>query len=231
MSKKQLKNYKQNKSPGPDNIFNEFIINGGESLYLTLAIFYNTCLDKCLFPDDLKLSNIIPLYKKSKRCMCNNYRPVKLLSIIGKLFERIIANRLQPFLENEFLNKGQAGFRPKFSTVEQIIFTLEEINKTLDQGNDVIECFLDISKAFDRIWQKGMMYKRYHHIGIRGRMFLLLNNYFNDRFSRVRINEEYSYIFIKDIWVPQGSVLEVFLMFLNDLLNEIKCRKSCFVDE
>ena len=67
-------------------------------------------------PDDLKLSNIIPLFKKGKRNSCNNYRPVKLLSTIGKIFERI--NAIQPFLENKFLNDGQAGFRPKFSTVE-----------------------------------------------------------------------------------------------------------------
>ena len=89
------------------------------------------CLSNHIFPDELKLSNIIPLFKKGLRNQSNNYRPVKLLSDIGKLFERIIANRLQPFLESSFLNSGQAGFRPKFSTVEQIIFTLEEINKTL----------------------------------------------------------------------------------------------------
>ena len=98
----------QNKSPGPDYIFNDFIINGRESLYLTLAIFYNTCLDKYIFPDDLKLSNIIPLFKKRKRNSCDNFRPVKLLSTIGKIFERIIANLLQPFLKNKFLT----GFRP-----------------------------------------------------------------------------------------------------------------------
>ena len=82
--KKAVKTLQTNKSPGLDNIFNEFIINGGESLYLTLAIFFNMCLDNHIFPDDLKLSNIIPLFKKGKRNLCNNYRPVKLLSTIGK---------------------------------------------------------------------------------------------------------------------------------------------------
>ena len=81
------------------------------------------------------------MYKKCKRNICNNYRHVKLLSTIGKIFERIIANILQHFLEHNILNESQAGFKPKFSTIEQIIYTLEEINKTLQGGTILQDVF------------------------------------------------------------------------------------------
>ena len=77
------------------------------------------------------------------------------------------------------------------------------------------------------------MYKLYHHVGLHDKIFLLINNYFNDRFSRIRIYEEYSYTFLEDIGVSEGSVLgPIFvIIFFNDLLNELTCMKSCFADD
>ena len=167
---KAIKSLKSNKSPGGDKIFNEMIINGGVYLNKLLLKLYNRCLQTGIFPSQLKTSDIIPLYKKKLRSIIGNYRPVKLLSVIGKIFERILINRLQPYLEEHFLCNDQAGFRKHFSTDEQTIYTFEKIKIELDKKSGT-GVFIDISKAFDRVWINGLLYKLYTQVGAKGIFF------------------------------------------------------------
>ena len=111
-------------------------------------MFLETCITT-----KLKYSDIIPLFKKKLRSIIGKYRPVKLLSTISKIFERILINRLQPYLENNFLYEDQSGSRHKFSIDEQIIYTFEKIKIELNKNSN-IGIFIDISKAFYRIWRK-----------------------------------------------------------------------------
>ena len=96
--KKVIKGLKTNKSAGPDEIYNEILINANVELLVMFTTIFNKCLTKGVFPKSLKESIIAVLYKKKSPYVCNNYRAVKLLSVLGKVFERIIANRLQPYL-------------------------------------------------------------------------------------------------------------------------------------
>ena len=130
-TKKVIKRLKMNKSAGPDKIYNEMFINANDDLIVGVTAIFNKCLSRGEFPKSLKDSIVAALYKKKSPHVCNNYRPIKLLSVIGKIYERIIANRLQPYLKEKLFSKSQAGFRLKFSTEEQIIFVIEEIRMKL----------------------------------------------------------------------------------------------------
>ena len=129
----------------------------------------------------------------------NNYIPIKLLSTVGKVFERILCLRIKTHVEENVISKTQAGFHNKFSCLEQIIFSTEKLHIAIKNMKNSTGIFLDISKAFDRVWQKGLLHKMYTQIGIRGNFFLTLVDYFQQRTCKVKINNSFSYVFKDDI--------------------------------
>ena len=126
----------------------------GDSIALPLMIIFNTALNTGIFPDLWKKGNIVPVHKKDSNHLVKNYRPISLLPIFGKIFEKLIFNSLLDYLHrNDILSKNQSGFRSGDSCVSQLISITHEIYKAFD-GNPSLETrgiFLDISKAFDKV--------------------------------------------------------------------------------
>ena len=115
-----------------------------------------------------------------KSTIISNYRPISLLPICGKIFERIMYNAVFDFLiENKLFNANQSGFRPGDSCVNQLISIVHMIYKAFDTNpsQEVRGVFLDISKAFDKVWHKGLLHKLKEN-GIEGKMFLLIEIFF-----------------------------------------------------
>ena len=113
-----------------------------------------------VFPDIWKLANVIPIIKKGNKYQPSNYRPVALLSCIGRLQERIVSKNMYNFLfDNNLLFKYQSSFLPHHSTVFQLIDIFHNICQAFD--NNIFSCnvFFDVSKAFDRVWHKGILFK------------------------------------------------------------------------
>ena len=113
------------------------------------------------FPKEWKKTNIVPAYEKGDKQFINNYRPVPLLPICAKVFEKIIYNCLFEFLDtNKLLNSNQSGFRPSYSCMHQLLLITLEIYKAFDANPplEVRGVFLDLSKAFNRVWH-GRMWK------------------------------------------------------------------------
>ena len=137
--------------------------------------FNNSIRNEC-FPNEWKKANIIPVHKKGDKQIIKNYRPVSLLPICCKIFEKIIFNSLFKYLEdNKLLNCNQSGFRSCDSCVHQLLSITHEIYKSFD-ANPSLELrgvFLDISKAFDRVWHDGLLYKL-KLLGICGRYYNLI---------------------------------------------------------
>ena len=127
------------------------------------------------FPELWKKSNIIPVYKKSKNRNFENNRSISLLPIFSKVFEKIIFNKMYTFLQDEqLLNPNKSGFRPSDLCINQLLSITHEISQSLDATPplEVRLDFLDISKAFDKVWHEGILYKL-NSIGISGKFYKL----------------------------------------------------------
>ena len=167
--------------------------------------------------------------------MIKNYRPVSLSPICGKVFEKIIFNSLFVYLNNNnLLNSNQSGFRPGDSCVNQLISITHDIYKAFDANPslEVRGVFLDLSKAFDKVWHYGLLYKL-RRMGICGEYLGLIDSFLSDRFQRVLLNGQTSKWSQIKAGVPQGSVLGplLFLVYINDLPEGLTSNVKLFADD
>ena len=159
-----------------------------------LSIIYKNCLQQGVFPDEWKKGNIIPVHKKNSKQIVDNYRPVSLLPICSKIFEKLIFDSIYEFLdENNLFNSNQSGFRPNDSCIHQLIDITHNIFSAFDANPslEVRGIFLDLSKAFDRAWHDGLLYKLKSN-GIDGNLFKLIKSFLNNRCQRVVLNGQSS---------------------------------------
>ena len=165
--------------------------------------------------------------------MVSNYRPISLLNSEDKVFERLIFKHLYNHLkDNNLLTPFQSGFIPGDSTVNQLAFLYNTFCKALDSGKEVRVVFLDINKAFDRVWRAGLIHKL-KAAGVSGKMLLWFQNYLSDRKQRVILLCAASDWTDIKAGVPQGSILGplLFLPYINDIVNDINSSIRLFADD
>ena len=187
----QLKILDCNKSYGPDSISPHFIKLATDALVKPLTQLYNLSLCQGVFPSAWKRANVVPIHKKSSKQLADNYRPVSSLSILGKIFERIYKHIYNFFLENSLISKWQSGFLSGLSTVTQLLELYHYFSTSIKEGEHTRIVYLDISKAFDRVWHKGLLYKLKKN-GINGTLLKWLSDYLCNRYQRVIINGQFS---------------------------------------
>ncbi len=190
------------------------------------------------FPKKWKIANIVPLHKKGSVHDFKMYRPVSLLPCISKVLEKLIFKEVYLHLRsNEILSNFQSGFTPGDSTINQLIHINDSILKSMDNGEDTIGCFLDLTRAFDTVWHKGLLYKlrKYgicDHFG-GSKLYSWFESYLSDRGHRVTIDGKGSSIRYINAAVPQGSVLGplLFLIYINDITDGIESSIFLFADD
>ena len=223
------------KAHGHDDISIRMIKICDKSLVKPLILLFENSAKSSSYPDIWKKSNIIPVHKKNDKRLVNNYRPISLLPIFGKIFEKIIFNKMYSFLlEENLLNPNQSGFRPSDSCINQLVAITHEIFEAFDcnPSLEVRSVFLDISKAFDKVWHDGLLYKL-KSMGFSGELYKLLENYLSNRFQRVLLNGQTSSWKPVLAGVPQGSILGplLFLVYINDLPDGLKSNAKLFADD
>ena len=156
------------KSVGPCSIPTKILKIAREMVSLPLSELINNSISKGIFPDICKLIQVIPTFKNDSRLLCNNYRPISLLSNISKIFEKLIHCRLNLFLEqSNCLYPFQFGFRLNYSTNNALMTIVESIQKQLDAGNYTTGVFVDLKKAFDTV-DHNILLEKIDYYGIRG---------------------------------------------------------------
>ena len=172
------RNLNVHKAHGHDDTSMRMIKICGKSILKPLILLFENSTKLSYYPEIWKKSNIVPVHKKNDKQVVNNYRPISLLPIFGKIFEKIIFNRIYNFISGEnLLIHNHSGFRPFDSCVNQLLSITHKIRSV----------FLDISKAFDKVWHEGVLYKL-KFMGISGELHKLLENYLSDRLQRVVLN-------------------------------------------
>ena len=130
------------------------------SICRPLKLIFQSCLESGKFPNEWKKTNVVPVNKKGDKQILKTYRPISLLLIAGKIFERLLYDRMfGVFIENSLISKNESGFRPDDSCINKLFSVAHEIYQSFDDNLEVRAVFLDKSKAFDKVWHKGAVFK------------------------------------------------------------------------
>lgn len=189
-----------------------------------LACIFNSCIDSGVFPDLMKLSKVIPLFKSGSSLDPSNYRPISILPTLSKIFEKLILNQLQGhFYRNNLMHFKQFGFTKGRSTTDAGVELIKDIFNAWEESRDAIGVFCDLSKAFDCVHHDTLI-RKLHHYGVTGQALGLLESYLIDRIQRVDVNGHRSSGSKIIMGVPQGSILGpfLFLVYINDLPHLVK---------
>ena len=228
-----LRTLKTDKASGPDGLSNRILKELSHELSSPLCSLFNKSLSLGKFPSPYKDANVTPVHTKGDLSLVSNYRPISLLNSVAKLFEKLVFKYLYNHLQdNNMLSSLQSGFIPGDSTVNQLVYLYHIFTEALDAGKEVRTVFCDISKAFDRVWHEGLIYKL-KAAGVSGDVLRWFQSYLSGRRQRVVLPGSLSeWVYIK-AGVPQGSILGplLFLLYINDIVKNIGSNIRLFADD
>ncbi|GFU36889.1 RNA-directed DNA polymerase from mobile element jockey [Trichonephila clavipes] len=229
-----IKNAKVKRAPGREGITNKMLQNLTLPVIFQLTNIISNIFITGHFPDHWKTASVIPILKPGKsRCSPDSYRPISLLPVLSKITEKLILTRLNSHLtENNILISQQHGFRPRLSTSHQLLRVVEYIKTGFKDDKYTGAIFLDIQKAFDRVWHVGLLYKLIK-INTPPPLIRIIRSFLTNRTFAVRVNNTHSSIKKINSGAPQGALLSptLFNIFVNDIPKTRPTTICLFADD
>ncbi len=230
---KLLSQLNPHKAMGPDKIPPLVLKELSHTIAPILTSIFRKSLQTGVTPDDWRLANVSPIYKKGEKYKASNYRPVSLTCVCCKVMEHILVSNIMSHLNHHsILHDRQHGFRAMRSCETQLTTFVNELAKQMSKGTQIDVIIMDFSKAFDRVPHRRLIHKLDHY-GIRGHTLNWIESFLGGRKQRVLVSGELSEFVDVDSGVPQGSVLGpiLFLLYINDLPTTTVSPMRLFADD
>ena len=220
-----LRTMRTGKAAGLDGIQAECLKKGGVAVVEWLVRLLNICFEAGEVPADWRMAAIVPIYKgKGEKHVCGNYRGISLLSMVGKLFGRVLINRIRDGTE-EALKEEQCGFRRGRGCVDQVFVVRQGCEKYLAKGKDSFWAFMDLEKAYDRV-DRGALWRTLSLYGIGGKLLSAVKSFYVDSRACVRVGNQESDSFQVRVGLRQGCVMSpwLFNVFMDGVVREVNIR-------
>jgi len=230
---KQLSSLNITKSVGCDGISARFLKEAAEVIAIPLTHIINLSLKTGKVPRDFKTARVVPLYKKGDCNYEGNYRPVSILPIVSKVFERIVHDQLYQYLSsNSLVYDFQSGFRSKYSTDTALTYLGDKLRFNMDKGLYTGVILLDLQKAFDTV-DHSILVSKLRAIGADNIAVKWFSSYLDERKQFVDVQGTFSSQEDVSCGVPQGSILGplLFTLYVNDMSTAVNCDLSLYADD
>ena len=234
MVKKVITNLDSSKVSDPDCISVVVLKNSEPELSYILSEPFNMCLKESCFPDCWNISLMVPVFKNvGESSTAKNYHPVSLFSVVRKVFEKLVNNKIVNHLEKcGLFSDFQYCFRSSQSTADLLTVVSDRIARAFNRSGATRAVALDISKAFDIVWYAGLLHelKCYRKSG---QMFDFISSFLGNRQLQVALDGKSSQEYPINAGVPQGSILgpTFSLLYINDLPDYVICNIAIFAED